>query len=300
MLQLSPQENFIIARQLEDSADTNTYYIRAVIKDASNSTIKTIDLVDRGSQFFSKSWQVCPDTVGNGKWITIQTDVYDDAAYTTKSTLYGTRLDTYLVQQRVNAGITLGGGGADISYNKVREIFKEELKKLKIPEFKETDFASLTKLINSIPIEKMESSILSAIKGIKFPIQKETDLSGVILSIKETSKKIDELPSVKDVEREIKKDIALLNSNVNLAANDVRRSPAEINKIGKDIISGINKVQSEFVEKTKQELARVIPLIIVKMFQRTIEEMGSVMPEASKETVKEESPKVSKFSSLFK
>ena len=300
-MQLNPSELFLIARQLEDSSDLSTYFIRAVVKDASNSTIDTIDLIDRGSQFFSKSYTIPPDTTGNGRWITIQTLVYNDAGYTTLSTLYGVRLDTYLVQQRSNAGLALGGGGADISYKKIAELIAAEIKKIEFPSQKDVDFSSLTKLINSIPIEKMENSILSAMKDIKSSIPKETNLSPVISSINKIGGKIDELPSVKEVEKEIKKDIALLNSNMDSASEDLRRSPLEISRIGKEISNGIKEAQSQFIEQTKQELARVIPLIIVKMFQKTIEDMNYAMPEASKETIKEqEKPKESKFAGILK
>lgn len=299
-MQLNPSENFIIARQLEDSADMNTYFIRAVIKDANNSTIETIDLTDRGSQFFSESWQVCSDTTGNGRWITIQTYVYTDAGYTTLSTLYGVRLDSYLVQQRSNAGLALGGGGADISYKKIAEVMATEIKKIKFPKQKDINFSSLVKMINNIPVEKMGSDILEAIQNIKFPTQKKVNLSSVISSINEVKSKIDGLPDIKEVGREIKKDIAILGNNVNSANEDVRRSPMEISRIGVEMSKAMKEAQSQFVEKTKQELARVIPLIIVNMFQRTIEDMSSAMPNASKEVVKEEKPKESMFSKILK
>lgn len=302
-MQLNPSENFIIARQLEDSADINTYFIRAVIKDANNITIETIDLVDRGSQFFSKAWIVCPDTVGNGRWITIQSYVYTDAAYTTLSTLYGTRLDSYLVQQRTNAGLALGGGGADISYKRITDIFSAKINEVikKIPEPKDVDLSAIIKLIKTIPLGELEDSILSAIRGIEIPEPEKVDLSPVISSLGKIQSGIDRLPMIQKEENDnIRINMASLEKTIGMVNEDVKRSPLEISRIGKELSVGIREAQSQFIEQTKQELARVIPLIIVNMFQKTIDEMSNAMPDAAKETIKEETKKESKFKNILR
>ena len=179
---LTPNEQFLIARQLEDSADTATYYLRAIIKDIDGTTIDTVNLTDGGNQYFYKKWLVVSSNTINGKYIAINIFVYTDASYTTLSTLYGVRSDTYLIFQRLNANQSFGGGGV-IDYREVGKMVAEEIKKIEFPKQpkqelpKVTDFTpiikEITKTINDridkIPIpEKLEKIDLSPLdSGIK-------------------------------------------------------------------------------------------------------------------------------------
>lgn len=126
-MQLQPQEYFTIVRQIGDPSDSNTYFVRAVIRNARTDVlIDTINLTDRGSRRFSLPWQVPADPSGQGFYISVLTSVYMDSGYTTKSDIYSEEMETYLVDNRFrNLG---GGGGDDVSYSKIRKIFEDVLK----------------------------------------------------------------------------------------------------------------------------------------------------------------------------
>lgn len=128
-MQLNPRESFTIVRQIEDHTDSATYYVRAVIRNAkTDALIETINLTDRGSLRFSESWLVPADGSGQGFWVSILTSVYTDSGYTTKSENYGDKMETYLVQDRVNVNLGgIGGGGSDIDYKRIQKMIDEAL-----------------------------------------------------------------------------------------------------------------------------------------------------------------------------
>jgi len=123
MLQINPQEYFPVVRQLDDPYDTGTYYVRAIIRNAlTDAIIDTLDLTDNGNQRFSKRWQAIADVSGLGTYITIETTVYTDSGYTTKSERYSLETREHLIQKRTNPTIDGGGGGVDIDYKKIKQL----------------------------------------------------------------------------------------------------------------------------------------------------------------------------------
>src|SRR5688572_8979423 len=109
---LQPQAYFTVVRQIANHTDTNTYYVRAVVRNAyTDEIIATLDLTDKTGQRFKKDWHVPGDPSGQGFYISIVTSVYSDNGYTTKSDSYGDEENTYLVQERVLPLMRGGGGG---------------------------------------------------------------------------------------------------------------------------------------------------------------------------------------------
>jgi len=136
---IQPREYFPISRIIPDPADTTTYYIRAVIRNAKTGvTIATVNLASQGNNLYANTWQAVPDPSGRGLFITITTSVYLDSGYTTKSPVYGEDTDTYLIYDRFNFVQALGSqiaaileghtGGADVDYKKIRKIMESVVK----------------------------------------------------------------------------------------------------------------------------------------------------------------------------
>lgn len=143
MLTLRTAGNFTLVRQIANHLDSDTNYVRAVIRNAYTDTIlATLDLTDKGGQRFKADWKVPPDPSGEGFYISIVTSVYSDSGYTTKNQNYGDEENTYLVADRErNFGGGMAGGGVDS--RTVRRIIQEEFAKIeeskvKAPEVEET------------------------------------------------------------------------------------------------------------------------------------------------------------------
>ena len=195
MHQLSPQEKFVIAMQLDDSSDTSTYYVQAIIQDLlDESIVDTINLTDRGDQRFTKEWLVPKDRVGTGMYISITTKVYTDSGYTTLSDIYAAHAETYLIQDRWNYALG-SGGGVDISYKKITEIVEKAVQKhiQPIP-----DNSGIIKVV-----ERLETSI-SAIPTelVKIPDMPKTDLKPVLSEVKKNQK--DLVSAISDLHKVIK------------------------------------------------------------------------------------------------
>lgn len=212
-MQLNPRETFTIVRQIEDHTDQATYYVRAVIRNAKTDAIIQVDgnnyvnLTDQGSQRFTKNWLVPADASGQGFYISILTSVYTDSGYTTKSENYGDKIETYLVQDRVNANLggLGGGGGSDIDYKKIRKIvdevvkqrLKEDIDMPEMPEFPEIppfpEFPEMPDVV--APLKEAVGEIKRTIVANK---PEATDLSSLSFSLEKIVGLLGELQSTTD------------------------------------------------------------------------------------------------------
>ena len=199
-MEIRPGFSRPIIRQLQNTTETDTYYVRAVIRETLTGTvIKTVDLTDEGSYRFKYNWTV--PSYSNETYIDISTTVYIDSGYTQISGYYGTTNETDVIR-----GQSFGGAGGGIGYGDIEKIVRQEIAKIKIPEQKkvdlskiEKDIALLMKAINDKPItEKTDiKPILDelkrldlAVKGIKMPI---TDLTNTTEAIKQATGAISDL-----------------------------------------------------------------------------------------------------------
>jgi len=180
-MNLKPTEQFSIVRQLDNPADTSTYYVLAKIRDSkTDELLDTVRLVDKGGQRFVKNWEVIPDPSGQGRYIDIETDVYTDSDYTTPSDVYGIENHVYLVVER-QLGMNQGGVdiGADVNYKKIKQIVQEVVDAKEIPEPKETDLSSIKKAIDNV---------LKAVSDLKIP--KETNIDPLAKAISALSNEL--------------------------------------------------------------------------------------------------------------
>lgn len=221
MIQISPSENFPIVRVLGDHTDNATYYVQAVVRDASTDVVlATVNLTDRGNRRFSKLYKVPSDnTYSRGSFLVITTTIYTDAGYTTKSPNYQEVADTYVVQQRWNpliGGATFGGGTDGMSltkeeYAKMALMFEDTLNKkfpiseprteIAAPSLPQLTLQDIEKIVEkhkappvdfSFPafpdltphFEKISKSISNFPKPDKF---QPTDLSPVLNALQEMS-----------------------------------------------------------------------------------------------------------------
>jgi|GEM_PF-1854331 len=169
-MQLQPQASFTVVRQIENHLDTDTNYVQAVIRNAyTDAVIDTLQLTNKGSQRFSKNWQVPADPSGQGFYISIVTSVYTDSGYTTKNANYGDQESTYLVQERV----LLGGGGGGVDGYTVRRIVAEELDKRPVSLEPVTGaIGALQREINRLPKEGQFDGLVGALQAVMGAIKR--------------------------------------------------------------------------------------------------------------------------------
>ena len=217
-LVLQPQASFTVVRQIANHLDTDTNYVQAVIRNAyTDAVIDTLQLTDKGSQRFSKNWQVPGDPSGQGFYISIVTSVYADPDYTTKNPNYGDEESTYLVQERVLAGHGGGGGGVD-AYT-VRRIIREELAEIPKPEPVEIppypefpamrwdevldSVAKVSDEVHALPPQVDLEPVLSAIKETKSAVEAkevtpEADLKPLKTELQDGLKKLAKFIQTRD------------------------------------------------------------------------------------------------------
>jgi len=240
-MQIQPGKQFTIARQLGDPADTNTYYVRAYIRKASDdSSLATVDLTNKGDQRFRGVFDV-PYFV-DPVYITVTTKVFTDSGYTTESQDYQRVENLYLVQSRVtNMG---GGGDVRIDYKKLAQTVKDLL-----PEPKETDlsfikaeFKNLPDIVKKIVMENIQSIKIPEYKPqkIEFPPQIITDLSPVLSAISKLEQSISRLENA-----DLEPIISYLHD-----LEKVIKESKDIEEFKKSILD-ISKSVSDFITETK-------------------------------------------------
>lgn len=261
-MQLNPRESFTIVRQIEDHTDTNTYYVRAVVRNAKTDVLlATVNLTDRGSQRFSKDYLVPADASGNGLWISITTSVYTDSGYTTKSANYGDRLDIYLVQERYQFNPNYPSG-PDIDYKRIKKIVDETVSE----KIKDIDFPEPLP-----PKEVNFSPVIKAIKDIDIPKPQEVDLGPVITKLEDLGrsviKEIKKLPqdyqnlswvdvSIGNVIETLTKKIDEINKLINSSKTDKEKRLAEALGV---IMTDVTKPEVKIVEKIIEKEPEVSP-----------------------------------------
>ncbi len=142
-MQLQPGEIYYFARQLDNSQDPATYYVRAVVKDNRTDTVlATINLTDKGSQRFIGSYTV-PSAVGNGFYISITSFVYTDSGYTTLSPVYSTVVENHLIQNRFSTSFGYGGDSV-VSSEQLKKAIGEAISLIPAPKTEKVKFPKIT------------------------------------------------------------------------------------------------------------------------------------------------------------
>lgn len=179
---IRPQRYFTVVRQIANHLDTNTYYVRAVIRDAfTDEILSTLNLDGKGGQRFSKAWLAAPDPSGEGREISIVTSVYVDSGYSTKSENYGDEENSHVIEARQLGGH--GSGGGSLGSSDFRRIIREELESMEKPE--------PVKVPKPKKVEMRWDDVLGAIESIPSRVEtKETDLSEIRNDMEEIKRMI--------------------------------------------------------------------------------------------------------------
>lgn len=242
-LLLEPQEQFTIVRQLADHTDPTIYYVRATVRDAkSDSLIARVPLVNKGENRYSKPYEVPADPTGLGFYISIATEVFTDAGYTTKSNNYGDEIETYKIQHTSRGG-SGGGGGASVDYKKIKDILVSEIETIKIPKPEKIDFSTIIKKL---------STLQTKVEDIRFPEmppvspQTKVDLQPVLSLIKSSQNAVlEQIQGIKTLDE-----------------SDIQPLTDAVNKIDTEMIERLTKnATADFLKITKgmEDFAENIP-----------------------------------------
>ncbi len=264
MLQIEPAEIFPIIRIISNHLDTNTYYVRAVIKDAVNDTVlATVDLADKGNRYFRTNWKVIWDNaLSRGRYISITTSIYTDSDYTTKSPDYGDDIQTYLVQDRWDPYKQGGGSDISIDFGEFRKIIKEEIKNIEIPETEE----------------------------IKFPEIKEynSNFEDISKQIKEVDKKLNNVPEEIDLKPILKKldslqyelDVKPVTPKTDLEPlkKMIKQYDEKHQSFKEEIMSNINKIENKLLNNIIDSISETLKVIIPAELKEAIKKANFSIP----------------------
>lgn len=210
--QIEPSQKYLIAYEINDSSDANTYYVRAYIYDADGNAITDntdnesgyIDLTDNSDQTFSKVFQVPADASGNGKFIRIKKICYTNSGYTTPSSIYGQEVDVLLIKETWNR-VYGNRVSREIDYSYITKIIRKEL----IKQIKAIPKPEMPK-IDLVPLLSSMIEIKKKIDSIKIPIPERIDFSPLRTEVFKIQAQINDLPkpekiNLEPIIREIKK-----------------------------------------------------------------------------------------------
>jgi len=249
--QITPAKILPITKQLQDTLNGGTFYVRAVVLNANTrETIDTIDLTDNGNGYFYKNWNV--PVYQDETYIDILVTTYDDSGYTQINGMYGTEKFQYVIRDpRASVG---GGFGMEVDYEKVRKIIKEEIGKLTFPSFPEVPETDLLPLFNRL-------SRLEQLINENKP--KNPDYSGILSSINDLKTKlIDKIDKNKPEKTDLSNIESKIDSLEGKIGNKFEKSAKEVVK---DLISVVEKIPDNLKDFSKNlKFTAVFPVALEK------------------------------------
>lgn len=123
-MQISPNSAIPAAYTASLPDDTTLYYVRAVLRDtATSAVLQTLNLVRVSAtpNRYTGAFNPVSDPSGLGRAVDVTVSVYTDAGYTTLSPNYQILQTSYVVLQPFIANLGNGGGGSNVSYERIAE-----------------------------------------------------------------------------------------------------------------------------------------------------------------------------------
>ena len=261
MNQVNPGDQYPIFRVLRDTQDSDTHYVRAVVKNAAtNVVLKTIDLTDQGNRIFTGTWDV--PYQADRLYVVVITTVYDDAAYTTVSANYAyVEAEELLVEQRWSTAFGGGGGGGGVNYEKIAKMIDVAIGSIKPPQVKvnerNIDFGPLVRLLTESfgrllsgmpkapPVDL--APIAAGIKEMRAEMQSRpkfepTDLSGLQAALES---------AIQGVARPIVDEFYRTHSEgVNISVPDLHE------KVSASLTPHIERIGTELANQVKEHLGK--------------------------------------------
>lgn len=121
-MQLSPKSAIPVSYTASIPGDTTLYYVQAVLRDTASSTVlQTLNLTRESAtpNRYTGSFNPVSDPSGLGRPVDITISVYTDSGHTTLSSNYEILQLSYVVLQPFIANLGNGGGGSNVSYEKI-------------------------------------------------------------------------------------------------------------------------------------------------------------------------------------
>lgn len=121
-MQLSPKSAIPVSYTASIPGDTTLYYVQAVLRDTATSAIlQTLNLTRQSvtPNRYVGSFNPVSDPSGLGRPVDVTISVFEDAGHTTLSTNYQILQLAYVVLQPFIANLGNGGGGSNVSYEKI-------------------------------------------------------------------------------------------------------------------------------------------------------------------------------------
>lgn len=245
--QITPAKVLPITKQIQDTLNGGTFYVRAIIKIANTrETIDTVNLTDAGSGYFYYNWTV--PYYQDETYVDILVTTYDDSGYTTINGIYGTEKFQYVIR---DPRATVGGGfGMEIDYKKVRQIIKEELEMIPRP----------TPEIDLVPLFNRLGGLEQLIKENK---PKNPDYSGILSSINEIKSTL-----IKEISKNKpeKMDLSGIESKINGMEGKIGDKFEKFAKeVVKDLVEAVDRIPDNLKDFSKNlKFTAVFPVALEK------------------------------------
>lgn len=243
---ISPSTILPLVYLIQDHTDSNTYYVRSVIKDTRSGTVlKTVDLTDGGNRRFTGTFSV---PTAEETYIDITTTVYSDAGYTTKAQDKYEENSQYLVKTQwgLQFGGVGGGSSERIDYKKIQKMIEDSLSK--IEKVKEYD--------DSMIMKKMDE-MHKCISMIETPDM--TDMKPIPVNFAPMMSKFSEISKVLDTI--IQKSDEIFNKEVEKPeVFDYEKIISAVSQVKDQVENSIKQIENN-MDKKENILKNIMPKI---------------------------------------
>ena len=275
MKQVSPGQKVPIVRQIDRAAiDSNTYYIKAVIRNSvTGATLDTVELTDQGDQRFTGTFET--PIVDDELFLDIETKVYTDSGYTTLSQSDAVESEQFVVREAWNRVLAGVGGMASeskgrVDYKQIREIIADEIKKA----ITNLDWKKILS-----PVVELVGETMKAIKELDIP--EATDISDLTSSVQSLHEDLLKIPTEPTDLAPVLERAQNILDEVATIKDSVQSSNTELSTSHQNFVENVEKAVGEIVNKVKESIAESVKENVDKQ-TFSIQSMNLQMPGAQK------------------
>lgn len=260
---LFPATTHIVSWTKQNLLDGAEYFPQAVIRDTRQDLVlATLNLENTGNNIrYTNSWPVVTDPSEHGREIEVEITVYEDAARTQPSGIYGRWTERYVIFDfKAPSGGGIGGGNASVDYRRIEKMIERAVADIPKPE--KIDLSSIVAEIDGV-----KQSFGDTLRKWLRLGRKATEIEQVERNLKNTASELTEAikgarTSIGEIDTATKKAVAAIEEAAKSGAGQIAtaadRHENKLSKRTDDELTYVVEKFKEVMSATAEEFSNTV------------------------------------------